>query len=78
MSMAPYKVAEVIESLTDSAGTKKALVITKAAKYLRGSIIEHNVRVSSDGRVRGRIVMKIDGNNKEVDSGDIASVEEQK
>lgn len=51
------------------------LVITKAGKFLRGHIADHNVRVNSDGRVRGRIVMVIDGAKRDVDANDISSLE---
>ncbi len=75
MSVSSYKLAEIIESATDEGGTKKCLLITKAGKFLRGSIIEHNVRVSSDGKVRGRIVFLIDGQKKEIDASDLTSIE---
>ena len=52
-----------------------ALVITKAGKYLRGHVSDHNVRINSDGRVRGRLVMILDGKKKEVDANDISSLE---
>ena len=65
---------EICDACVDQPDNK-SLVITKGGKYLRGCIAEHNVRVSGDGRVRGRIVMVIDGARKEVDAGDIASVE---
>jgi hypothetical protein len=51
------------------------LVITKAGKFLRGHMIDHNVRIDSGGRVRGRIVMMIAGIKKDVDSNDISSLE---
>jgi hypothetical protein len=51
------------------------LVITKAGKYLRGHITDHNVRLNADGRVRGRIVMHVEGAKREVDANDISSLE---
>jgi len=78
MGLSPYQILEKIEELTTSEGSKKSLVITKAGKYLRGPITDHNVRVSADGRIRGRVVMQIDSAKKEVESGDIASIEEMK
>jgi hypothetical protein len=52
------------------------LVITKTGKFLRGHIVDHNVRINSDGKVRGRIVLQIDGQKKDVDANDISSLEE--
>ena len=78
MGFSGYQILERIDELTSPEGVKRSLVITKSGKYLRGPIVEHNVRVSSDGRVRGRIVMTIDSTKKEIESGDIASVEEMK
>jgi len=74
---------ELIDSLVHPEGspfpsTPNALVITKAGKYLRGHITDHNVRVLSDGKVRGRIVMSLDGQKKEVDANDITSLEKIK
>lgn len=71
---------ELIDSLVHPAGVEipknpHVLVITKSGKYLRGHITDHNVRVNSDGRVRGRIVMSLEGQKKEVDANDITSLE---
>ena len=76
-----YKFVELVDSLVTPIDKLKeltkpsVLVITKMAKYLRGHLIDHNVRINSDGRVRGRIVMMIDGQKKEVDANDISSLE---
>jgi hypothetical protein len=72
---------ELVDRLTQAPGAtlpEKAsvLVITKAGKYLRGHVVDHNVRINSDGRVRGRIVMLLDGQKKEVDANDITSLEQ--
>jgi hypothetical protein len=74
---------ELIDSLVHPEGTPfpsapHVLVITKAGKYLKGHITDHNVRVLSDGKVRGRIVMSLDGQKKEVDANDITSLEKIK
>jgi hypothetical protein len=71
---------ELVDRLTLPAGSAlpdkaSVLVITKAGKYLRGHVVDHNVRINSDGRVRGRIVMNLDGQKKEVDANDITSLE---
>jgi hypothetical protein len=58
-----------------SAAQPTVLVITKAGKFLRGHISDHNVRLNSDGRVRGRIVLTMDGANREIDANDITSLE---
>ncbi|MCC6277246.1 MAG: hypothetical protein IT289_04950 [Oligoflexia bacterium] len=65
------------EELAIKASKPRVLVITKAGKFLRGHIIDHNVRINSDGRVRGRLVMLIDGQKKDVDANDISSLEGQ-
>ncbi len=75
MSISSYKLIELAEAQTDESGKKKSLVITKTAKFLRGFIIEHNMRVSSGGFVTGRLIMKIEGKDKEIEAGDIASIE---
>jgi hypothetical protein len=74
------KVETLLETEEVARGSKgpRVLVITKAGKYVRGHIIDHNVRINSDGRLRGRIVMLIDGNKKDIDANDISSLEEQK
>ena len=73
-----FEFIELIDSLvtdkTDPAHPS-VLVITKAGKFLRGHIADHNVRINSDGRVRGRIVMLIDGVKKDVDANDVSSLE---
>ena len=73
---------ELVDSLVTPAGEPmtdpRVLVITKAGKYLRGHIVDHNVRINSDGRVRGRIVMHLDGAKKDVDANDISSLEKIK
>jgi len=71
---------ELVDSLVHPEGveipaTPHVLVITKSGKYLRGHITDHNVRINSDGRVRGRIVMNLEGQKKEVDANDISSLE---
>jgi hypothetical protein len=53
------------------------LIITKAGKYLRGHIKDHNVRINSDGKVRGRLVCLFDGVEKLVDANDVSSLEKQ-
>ena len=76
-----YRFVDLVDSLVTpeeklaSLIKPSVLVITKTAKYLRGHLIDHNVRINSDGRVRGRIVMLIDGVKKEVDANDISSLE---
>ena len=75
-----YKFVELVESLVQTpeqalAPEPSALVITKTAKYLRGHIVDHNVRINSDGRVRGRIVFLSEGQTREVDANDIGSLE---
>ena len=67
-----YEFVEMIDSCLKpeaevSKSSPSVLVITKMAKYLRGHIVDHNVRINSDGRVRGRLVMLIDGVKKDVD-----------
>jgi len=68
------KLDGLVNPTADGSGPK-VLVITKAGKFLRGQITDHNVRVNSDGRLRGRLVMQIDGAQKEVDANDITSLE---
>ena len=75
-----YQFVELVESLlqTEEQAAKPeptCLVITKTAKYMRGHIIDHNVRINSDGRVRGRIVLLTEGQKREVDANDIGSLE---
>ena len=73
-----FEFIELIDSLvTDKVDLAKpsVLVITKAGKFLRGHIADHNVRVNSDGRIRGRIVMVIDGTKRDVDANDVSSLE---
>jgi hypothetical protein len=56
-------------------GSPSVLIITKSGKYLRGHIIDHNVRMDSAGKVRGRLIFIADGIKKEVDANDISSFE---
>jgi hypothetical protein len=65
----------VVQSQQPLPTAPTVLVITKSGKYLRGHVIDHNVRINSDGRVRGRIVLMTDGVQKEVDANDISSLE---
>jgi hypothetical protein len=65
----------VLPAGVDVTSQPTVLVITKAGKYLRGHITDHNVRLNSDGRVRGRIVMHVDGAKREVDANDISCLE---
>lgn len=78
-----FEFVELIESLVASAeqiGQKEpsVLVITKAGKYLRGHIKDHNVRINSDGRVRGRLVFSVEGADREIDANDVSSLENLK
>ncbi len=79
-----YEFVELVESLVTPeekiAGTPASvLVITKAGKFLRGHISDHNVRINSDGRVRGRIVLVVEGAVKrDVEASDISSLEKIK
>ncbi len=77
-----YEFVELVESLVSQPGTPmtepKVLVITKSGKYLRGHITDHNVRINSDGRVRGRIVFAFDGQSRDIDANDISSLEKIK
>ncbi len=71
-------VADIEALVVDESHTTKppsALIITKAGKYLRGHIIDHNVRMDSAGKVRGRIVLFTEGAKKDVDANDIGSLE---
>jgi hypothetical protein len=75
-----YEFVELVESLVSPEARlsdlkPSVLVITKAGKYLRGHIKDHNVRINSDGRVRGRLVMLIDSVEKNVDANDVTSLE---
>ena len=75
-----YEFVELVESLVSPEArlidpTPTVLVITKSGKYLRGHIKDHNVRINSDGRVRGRLVLQIDGVEKLVDANDVSSLE---
>lgn len=51
-----------------------SLIINKLGKFMRGHIVDHNVRVSG-GKLRGRIVFLMEGQKKEVDANDIQSLE---
>jgi hypothetical protein len=83
-----FEFVELVDSLTlpsntdvptDKLAQPSVLVITKAGKYLRGHIVDHNVRINSDGKVRGRIVfLESTGQKKDVDANDIVSLEKIK
>lgn len=75
-----FEFVELIDSLLtlpENAGKKDptVLIITKAGKYLRCQIVDHNVRINSDGRVRGRLVLDIAGEKKDLDCNDVSSLE---
>ncbi len=75
-----FEFVELVDSLVLPEGTTapvapSVLIITKAGKYLRGHITDHNVRINSDGRVRGRMVFLVDGVKKDVDANDVSSLE---
>lgn len=75
-----YEFVELIDSLVKvedqvRGAPPSTLVITKSGQYLRGHIVDHNVRINSDGRVRGRIVLFTNDQKKNVDSNDISSLE---
>lgn len=75
-----FEFVEQVEGLVKDAEQAKSLkpsvlIITKTGKFLRGHITDHNVRINSDGRVRGRIVFLTDGQTKEIDANDIGSLE---
>ncbi|MDZ4677147.1 MAG: hypothetical protein SGI74_06505 [Oligoflexia bacterium] len=75
-----FEFVELVDSLVlpegaQSPATPTVLIITKAGKYLRGHITDHNVRITSDGRVRGRLVFLYDGNKKDIDANDVSSLE---
>lgn len=77
-----YKFVELVDSLVvkepESLSPKAStLVITKLGQYLRGHIVDHNVRVNADGKVRGRLVLKIGESKKDVDANDVMSLEKQ-
>jgi len=77
-----YEFVEQVERLVQTEDQAKSpqatvLVITKTGKYLRGHIVDHNVRINSDGRVRGRIVLLTEGQKREIDANDIGSLENQ-
>jgi hypothetical protein len=79
--MAHFEFVEKIDGLVktpDQLSQLKApsvLIITKTGKYLRGHIVDHNVRINSDSRLRGRIVFQVEGANRDVDANDISSLE---
>jgi hypothetical protein len=76
-----FEFVEHLDSLTktpeDAAklAAPSVLLITKTAKYLRGHITDHNVRINSDGRLRGRVVFLVDKEIKNIDANDISSLE---
>lgn len=65
----------VPEGQAPNGASPSVLVITKSGKYVRGHIVDHNVRMDSGGKVRGRLVMLTDGVKKEIDANDISSFE---
>ena len=58
-----------------SRGNPEILVITKTGKYLRGKFQEHNIFLGGSGQLKGRVVLEIEGAQKEIQAIDIASVE---